>query len=45
VGWWRPARWKQLKTQLPEWMGSQLENWQEEALALNAKRTKGTPRA
>jgi hypothetical protein len=37
VGWWRPARWKQFKTQLPEWMGSQLENWQEEALALNAK--------
>jgi hypothetical protein len=20
VGWWRPARWKQFKTQLPEWM-------------------------
>jgi transposase len=40
VGWWRPARWKQFKTQLPEWMGSQLENWQEEALALNAKEQK-----
>jgi signal transduction histidine kinase len=33
VGWWRPATWKQFKTQLPGWMGSQLENWQEEALA------------
>ena len=40
VGWWRPAPWKQFKTQLPEWMGSQLENWQEEALALNAKEQK-----
>jgi hypothetical protein len=26
VGWWRPAAWKQLKSQLPEWMSSQLEN-------------------
>src|SRR5271165_1841621 len=40
VGWWRPATWKQFKTQLPGWMGSQLENWQEEALALNAKERK-----
>jgi transposase len=40
VGWWRPATWKRFKTQLPEWMGSQLENWQEEALALNAKERK-----
>jgi hypothetical protein len=28
VGWWRPAAWKQFKTQLPEWMDSQLEQWQ-----------------
>jgi len=40
VGWWRPAAWKQFKSQLPEWMSFQLENWQEEALALNAKERK-----
>jgi transposase len=40
AGWWRPAAWKRFETQLPEWMGSQLENWQEEALALNAKERK-----
>src|SRR6266446_1903108 len=40
VGWWRPTAWKQFKFQLPEWMSSQLENWQEEALALNAKERK-----
>jgi transposase len=40
VGWWRPAAWKEFKTQVPEWMGSQLANWQEEALALNAKERK-----
>ncbi len=40
VGWWRPAAWKQFKSQLPEWMSSQLDNWQEEALALNAKERK-----
>src|SRR5580693_5702386 len=37
VGWWRPAAWKQFKTQLPQWMDSQLEHWQEEALAVDAK--------
>jgi transposase len=37
VGWWRPAAWKQFKTQLPEWMDSQLEHWQEQALATDAK--------
>ena len=37
VGWWRPAAWKQFKTQLPEWMDSQLEHWQEEALAVDPK--------
>src|SRR5208283_1400734 len=26
VGWWRPAAWKQFKSQLPEWMSFQLEN-------------------
>jgi transposase len=36
-GWWRPAAWKQFKTQLPEWMGSQLQHWQQEALAVDAK--------
>jgi transposase len=37
VGWWRPAAWKQFKTQLPEWMDCQLEHWQEQALAIDAK--------
>jgi transposase len=37
VGWWRPAAWRQFKTQLPEWMDSQLEYWQEQALATDAK--------
>jgi transposase len=37
VGWWRPAAWKQFKTQLPQWIDSQLEHWQEEALAVDAK--------
>lgn len=37
VGWWRPAAWQQFKTQLPEWMDSQLEHWQEEALAIDGK--------
>ena len=37
VGWWRPAAWKQFETQLPEWMDSQVEHWQEEALAVDAK--------
>ena len=23
VGWWRPAAWKEFKTQVPEWMGFQ----------------------
>jgi len=36
-GWWRPAAWQQFKTQLPEWMDSQLEHWQQEALAVDAK--------
>jgi transposase len=36
-GWWRPAAWQQFKTQLPEWMGSQLEHWQQEALGLDTK--------
>lgn len=36
-GWWRPAAWQQFKTQLPEWMGSQLQHWQQEALAVDAK--------
>jgi transposase len=40
VGWWRPAAWQQFKSQLPEWMSFQLENWQEEALALNTKERK-----
>jgi hypothetical protein len=40
VGWWRPAAWKEFKTQLPEWMRFQLGNWQEETLALNAKERK-----
>ena len=30
VGWWRPAAWQQFKSQLPEWMSFQLENWQED---------------
>jgi hypothetical protein len=34
------AAWKQCKSQLPEWMSSQLDNWQEEVLALNAKERK-----
>jgi hypothetical protein len=34
------AAWQQFKSQLPEWMSFQLENWQEEALALNAKERK-----
>jgi hypothetical protein len=37
VGWWRPAAWKEFKTQVPEWMVSQLKRWQEEALATDAK--------
>jgi transposase len=37
VGWWRPAAWKEFKTQVPEWMGSQLKHWQEEALATDGK--------
>ncbi len=37
VGWWRPAAWKEFKTQVPEWMGAQLKYWQEEALATDAK--------
>src|SRR6266478_6269711 len=37
VGWWRPAAWKRFKTELPEWMDSQLEHWQEQALAIDAK--------
>ena len=37
VGWWCPAAWKEFKTQVPEWMGSQLKHWQEEALATDAK--------
>ena len=37
VGWWRPAAWKQFKTQVPEWMDSQLAYWQEEALGIDAK--------
>jgi len=37
VGWWRPGAWKQFKTQVPEWMGSQLEHWQEEALGIDTK--------
>jgi hypothetical protein len=37
VGWWRPAAWKQFKTQLPQSMGSRVEHWQEEALAVDAK--------
>jgi transposase len=37
VGWWRPAAWKEFKTQVPEWMGAQLKRWQEEALATDAK--------
>ena len=32
--------WKEFKTQVPEWMGFQLGNWQEEALALNATERK-----
>jgi hypothetical protein len=37
VGWWRPAAWKEFKTQVPEWMASQLQHWQEEALGIDAK--------
>jgi transposase len=37
VGWWRPAAWKEFKTQVPEWMVSQLQHWQEEALGIDAK--------
>ena len=37
VGWWRPAAWKEFKTQVPQWMGSQLQHWQEEALGIDAK--------
>ena len=36
-GWWRPAAWQQFKTQLPAWMASQLEHWQEQALAIDAQ--------
>jgi transposase len=31
VDWWRPAARKEFKTQVPEWMDSQLKRWQEEA--------------
>ena len=37
VGWWRPAAWKEFKTRVPEWMVSQLQHWQEEALGIDAK--------
>jgi transposase len=37
VGWWRPGAWREFKTQVPEWMVSQLEHWQQEALGLDAK--------
>src|SRR6201984_1033964 len=37
VGGWRPAAWMQFKTQVPEWMDSQLAHWQEEALGIDAK--------
>jgi transposase len=37
AGWWRPAAWKEFKTQVPEWMVSQVEHWQEEALGLDGK--------
>jgi transposase len=37
AGWWRPAAWEQFKTQVPKWMGFQLEHWQEEALGLDVK--------
>jgi hypothetical protein len=32
VGWWRPAAWLQFKSQLPKWMGFQLENWQDQGI-------------
>jgi transposase len=37
VGWWRPAAWQQFTKELPEWMGCQLEHWQEQAQAIDAK--------
>jgi transposase len=37
VGWWRPAAWNQFKTQVPAWMGGQLEYWQEEAMGIDVK--------
>ena len=39
-GRWSWPAGRQFKSQLPEWMSFQLENWQEEALALNAKERK-----
>lgn len=35
--WWRPAAWEEFKPQLPAWMVSQLEHWQGQALAIDAK--------
>jgi transposase len=37
VGWWRPAAWEQFRPQLPEWLGPQLQYWQQEALAIDGK--------
>jgi transposase len=39
-GWWRPAAWQQFKGQLPDWLTQQLEYWQQEALAIDAKERK-----
>jgi transposase len=40
IGWWRPGAWKEFKPQVPEWMFSQLEHWQEEAVGIDAKERK-----
>ena len=37
VGWWRPGAWKEFKTQVPEWMGTQLEHWQRRRWGLMPK--------
>jgi transposase len=37
TGWWRPGAWQEFKPQLSEWMVSQLEHWQEEALGIDAQ--------
>ena len=40
VGWWRPGVWSEFKIQLPDWLTRQVEYWQQEALAIDAKERK-----